>query len=158
MKRILLNTKISKIYILGTILISLLLLGSYFSYAMFTVTKEKSNAISIITGTLSYELLVDGESTENLVVNANSSKEFVITLSNPNNRIARFNFYYLNEIPSNVDVGYIIDCETNTLPEITGVNLESSESIGSSNRYKIMVENNTSNEVVIELGIQVGLD
>ena len=61
MKRILLNTKISKIYILGTILISLLLLGSYFSYAMFTVTKEKSNAISIITGTLSYELLVDGE-------------------------------------------------------------------------------------------------
>ena len=158
MKRILLNTKISKIYILGTILISLLLLGSYFSYAMFTVTKEKSNAISIITGTLSYELLVDGESTENLVVNANSSKEFVITLSNPNNRIARFNFYYLNEIPSNVDVGYIIDCETNTLPEITGINLESSESIGSSNRYKIMVENNTSNEVVIELGIQVGLD
>ena len=158
MKRILLNTKISKIYILGTILISLLLLGSYFSYAMFTVTKEKSNAISIITGTLSYKLLVDGVSTENLVVNANSSKEFVITLSNPNNRIARFNFYYLNEIPSNVDVGYIIDCETNTLPEITGINLESSESIGSSNRYKIMVENNTSNEVVIELGIQVGLD
>ena len=43
-----------------------------------------------------------------LVVESNSSKEFIITLSNPNNRIARFNFYYLNELPSGVEVGYII--------------------------------------------------
>ena len=47
---------VSKFYILGVGLICLLLLGSYFSYAMFTVSKEKSNAISIITGNLDYTL------------------------------------------------------------------------------------------------------
>ncbi|HIS38375.1 MAG TPA: hypothetical protein IAB45_02580 [Candidatus Onthousia faecavium] len=158
MKKILLNTKISKIYIISVILITLLLLTSYFSYAMFTVTKEKRNAISIVTGTLSYDLKVDGNSSQNLVVKANSAEEFIITLTNPNNRIARFNFYYLNEIPTEVNVGYIKDCETTNLPEETGVNLEASKSIGSSNKYKIMVENNSSNEIVIELGVQVGLD
>ena len=158
MKKILLNTKLSKIYVLGSILISFLLLASYFSYAMFTVSKEKSNAISIVTGNLTYDLKVDGEEGNTLTVPSGTSIEFIVTLSNPNERIARFNFYYLDEIPANVNVGYITDCETNPLPGATGVNLESSESIGSSNKYKIMVENNSSNEVVIELGVRVGLD
>ena len=73
------------------ILISILLIGGYFSYAMFTVSKEKSNAISIVTGNLDYKLEVDGIVSNKLVVESNSSKEFIITLSNPNNRIARFN-------------------------------------------------------------------
>ena len=52
---------ISKFYILGVGVICLLLVSAYFSYAMFTVSKEKSNAIRIVTGNLTYKLLVDGE-------------------------------------------------------------------------------------------------
>ena len=91
MKKLLLETSFSKIYIIVMILISILLIGGYFSYAMFTVTKEKSNAISIVTGNLDYKLEVDGIVSNKLVIESNSSKEFIITLSNPNNRIARFN-------------------------------------------------------------------
>ena len=60
MKKLFLETSFSKIYMLGVILISLLILGGYFSYAMFTVSKEKSNAVSIVTGNLEYNLQVDG--------------------------------------------------------------------------------------------------
>ena len=60
MKRLLLETSFSKIYMIGMILITLLVVGGYFSYAMFTVTKEKRNAISIVTGNLTYKLEVDG--------------------------------------------------------------------------------------------------
>ena len=158
MKRLLLETSFSKIYMIVMILISVLLIGGYFSYAMFTVGKEKSNAISIVTGNLTFKLEVDGVETNTLTVDANSSKEFIVTLSNPNNRIARFNFYYLNDLPSNVKAGYILDCETNTLPEAKGVNLEKDGTSGSSNIYKIMVENNSNKEITIELGVNVGLD
>ena len=158
MKKLLLETSFSKIYMIVMIIITLLLVGGYFSYAMFTVSKEKSNAISIVTGNLTYKLEVDGEESNKLVVESNSSKEFIVTLSNPNNRVARFNFYYLNNLPNNVKAGYIIDCETNTLPEAKGVNLEKEGTSGSSNIYKIMVENNSSSKVTINLGVNVGLD
>ena len=146
MKKLLLETSFSKIYMIIMVIITLLILGGYFSYAMFTVSKEKSNAISIVTGNLTYKLEVDGEESNKLVVDANSSKEFIVTLSNPNNRIARFNFYYLNNLPNNVKAGYIIDCETNSLPDAKGVNLEKEGSTGSSNIYKIMVENNSNSD------------
>ena len=55
-------------------------------------------------------------------------------------------------------MGYIIDCETNTLPDAKGINLEKEGTSGSSNTYKIIIENNTSNKVTITLGVNVGLD
>ena len=158
MKRILLNTKISKIYILGSILISFLLLASYFSYAMFTVSKEKSNAISIVTGNLTYELLIDGVESNTLTVAANSKQDFTITLNNPNTRIARFNFYYLGDLPDGISAGYIVADGFNIPPEETGINLETAGSVGASSLYKIRVANNSGSDVNITLGVQVGLD
>ena len=61
MKRLLLETSFSKIYMIVMIIITLLIVGGYFSYAMFTVSKEKSNAIRIVTGNLIYKLTVDGK-------------------------------------------------------------------------------------------------
>ena len=158
MKRLLLETSFSKIYMIVMIIVTLSILGGYFSYAMFTVTKEKSNAISIVTGNLIYDLKVDGIDQEILVVPAGTTKVFTVTLSNPNNRKARYNFYYVGSISNDVKAGYIVDCETNNLPTSVGVNLEASGSAGSSNIYKIMVENNSENEISIELGVNVGLD
>ncbi len=158
MKRLLLETSFSKIYMLVMIIITLLILGSYFSYAMFTVTKEKSNAISIVTGSLNYKLEVDGSNSNTLTVSPNSSKDFIITLSNPNNRIARFNFYYIGDIPSDVEIGYLNEEGINIPPVETGMNLEKIDTSGSSNTYKIRVNNISSNSVTINLGVSVGLD
>ena len=158
MKKLLLETSFSKIYMIVMIIITLLILGSYFSYAMFTVTKEKSNAISIVTGNLTYKLEVDGVEGNVLNVPANSSKEFIVILSNPNNRVARFNFYYIGDLKDGVDVGYIESDGYNTVPLSTGINLEKSESSGSSNTYLIRVNNITNSEITIELGVSVGLD
>ena len=149
---------ISKFYILGVGLICLLLLGSYFSYAMFTVSKEKSNAISIITGNLDYTLQVDGAESNILSVPANTTKEFSVTLSNPNNRVARFNFYYVGSLPSGVTAGYVVDEGLNIPPVAAGTNLEKSGSSGSSNTYTIKVSNNSNSSITITLGVGVGLD
>lgn len=158
MKKILLETSFSKIYIIVMILISVLLLGGYFSYAMFTVSKERNNAISIITGNLTYKLEVDGKEDNELVVESNSSKEFIVTLSNPNNRVARFNFYYLGETFNDINIGYFESSFYNKTPESTGINLEKSGTSGSSNIYRIIIENKSSSEVTINLGVSVGLD
>ena len=158
MKRLLLETSFSKIYMIVMILISVLLIGGYFSYAMFTVSKEKSNAISIVTGNLTYKLEVDGEESNKLVVPSGITKEFTVTLSNPNNRKARFNFYYLGELPSEVKKGYVEREGYNITPESTGVNLEKADASGSSNTYIIRVSNITDSEVTINLGVSVGLD
>ncbi len=158
MKRRLLEKKISKIYILGSILIGFLLLASYFSYAMFTVTKEKNNAISIVTGNLTYELLIDGVESNSLTVAANSRQDFIVTLNNPNTRIARFNFYYLGDLLDGVDIGYIEKESYNTPPVETVINLEQVSTIGSSNTYIVRLANATSSSVTINLGVQVGLD
>lgn len=121
MKNILLETSFSKIYMIVTILITLLILGGYFSYAMFTVTKEKSNAISIVTGNLAYKLDVDGKESKALTVEANTTKEFTVTLSNPNNRIARFNFYYEGDISNNIYLGYVEE-DYHKTPDKEGIN------------------------------------
>ena len=154
----LMTTDISKLYILGVGLICLLLLGSFFSYAMFTVNRERGNAISIVTGNLTYELLVDGEESDSLVVDANSSKTFTITLNNSNNREARFNFYYIGDLPDGVSVGYTTGTGINTPPSEVGVNLVAVNTSGSSNVYKIVVTNDSDSEVTINLGVNVGLD
>ena len=158
MKRLLLETSLSKIYILVIVLISILLIGGYFSYALFTVSKEKSNAISIVTGNLTYELLVDGTKSNTLSVPGNSTKEFTITLNNPNNRTARFNFYYVGTLASDLSAGYKTGSGINIPPEAKGINLEKSGTSGSSNTYKIRVSNNTSGSKTITLGVEVGLD
>ena len=158
MKKILLETSFSKIYMIVMIIITLLILGGYFSYAMFTVTKEKENAISIVTGNLTYELLVDDKETNTLTVPSNSRKDFIVTLSNPNNRVGRFNFYYLGDLPDGVDIGYIEKDEYNVPPTETGINLEKVDTTGSSNTYIVRVANTTGSEISIELGVSVGLD
>ena len=158
MKRLLLETSFSKIYMIAMIIITLLILGGYFSYAMFTVSKERGNAISIVTGNLTYDLKVDGSTGDTLTVPAGETKTFTITLSNPNNRTARFNFYYVGSLPSNVKAGYIAGDGVNTPPVEVGTNLEKVNTTGSSNTYTIRVSNKSGSSAMITLGVGVGLD
>ena len=154
-KRLLLETSLSKIYIIGVILVSLLIIGSYFSYAMFTVTREKNNAISIVTGSLDYKLTVDGEEVNVLTIPAGAIRNFEVELSNPNDRIARFNLSY-KEVEG-VELGYLSSSES-IPPEVKGINLEKSGTNGSSNIYNLRVRNETGEDIEIELIVKVGLD
>ena len=158
MKKLLLETSFSKIYMIVMIIVTLLMLGGYFSYAMFTVSKEKGNAISIVTGNLTYKLTVDNVESNKLVVGAKETKEFTVTLSNPNNREARFNFYYEGSLASGVEAGYKTGEGINIPMGEKGANLTASGSSGSSNIYKIRVRNESSSSVTITLGVGVGLD
>ena len=158
MKKVLLETSFSKIYMISVIVISLFIIGGYFSYAMFTVSKERSDAISIVTGNLIYDLTVDDTKTNTLTIGPNIVKDFTVTLSNPNNRIARFNFYYVGELQNGVYVGYIKKDGINIPPTSTGVNLEKVSTTGSNNKYIIRVVNTTESSISIELGVDVGLD
>ena len=158
MKKLFLETSFSKIYMIVMIIITLLIVGGYFSYAMFTVSKEKSNAIRIVTGNLTYKLTVDGEESNTLTVGSKETKTFTVTLSNNNNRIARFNFYYVGSLPSNVTAGYITGDNLNTPPVSTGNNLEKVDTSGSSNTYSIRISNRSNNEISITLGVKVGLN
>ena len=157
MKRVFFETDLSKAYILIVGLFCMILLGSYFSYAMFTVSKEKSNAISIVTGNLTYDLKVDGTTSNELVVANGETKTFTVTLTNPNNRPARFNFYYVGDLADGLTAGYVVSTGVNTPPEATGVNLETSGA-GSSQTYTIKVTNNSGSNKTITLGVEVGLD
>ena len=158
MKKLFLETSFSKIYMIVMIIITLLIVGGYFSYAMFTVSKEKSNAIRIVTGNLTYKLTVDGEESNTLTVGSKETKTFTVTLSNPNNRIARFNFYYVGSLPTDVTAGYVTGDGLNTPPVSIGINLEKADVSGSSNTYSIRVSNKSSSSATITLGVSVGLD
>ena len=149
---------VSKFYILVVGLICLLLLGSYFSYAMFTVSKEKENAISIITGNITYTLTVNDNESNTLTVPADTTEEFTVVLTNRTNRIARFNFYYIGNLPSDVSAGYVTGDGLNTPPEAPGTNLQAIDTSGSSNTYTIRVSNSSNNPVTITLGVSAGLD
>ena len=155
MKKLLLETSFSKIYMIVMIIITLLILGSYFSYAMFTVTKEKSNAISIVTGNLVYKMTINDEDTNIITIPKGSIMDFKVVLSNPNNISARFNIAYKER--EGVVLGYIETSE-NIPPKEEGVNLEKDKTIGSSNIYNLRVRNETSEDIEIELVVKVGLD
>ena len=149
-----LKQSIPKKYLLLAILVTMLVITSCASYAMFTVTEEKNNAISIVTGSLYYQLTVDGANTTSINVPANTTKTYTVVLTNNNNRTARFNFYYIGNLASNVEIGYVVEAEAIAPPAATGVNLESN----SSQTYQVKVSNNSSSAVTIQLGVSVGLD
>ena len=154
----LMQTDVSKIYIMGVIIFCLILLGSYFSYAMFTVNKEKNRAISIVTGTLEYELKVNNNETNIITVPGNSNATYTINLNNINSRDARLNFYYIGDLPSGVDAGYIVEEGTDVPPIEKGEIFSKAGSNGDKKVYKIKVVNSTSSSVNINLGVQIGLD
>ncbi len=154
----LMKTDVSKVYIMGVAIFCLLLLGGYFSYAMFTVNKEKNRAISIVTGTLEYELKVNDNATNTITVGGNSNATYTINLNNTNNRDARLNFYYIGDLPSGVDAGYIVEEGTDTPPGEKGEVFSKAGSNGDKKVYKIKVVNSSSSSVNINLGVQIGLD
>ena len=95
---------VPKVYAIVAIIISLLCIGGYFSYAMFTVTKEKGKAISIEIGDFNYSISGVGVTNGRVSVPANGEASFTLIVSSLNKTVSRYQLYYLNN--SNVDVYY----------------------------------------------------
>ena len=160
MKRLLLETSLSKMYILVVGLISLLIMGGYFSYAMFTVSKEKDNAISIITGNLTYELLVDGKQGFQITIPSGETVTHTITLTNTSSVPAKFILYYSDSsIYDGVTVGYVNENGYSIPPDKNGVILSAVGTAGSSQTYRIKISGNQSSDRrILGLSVQSGLD
>lgn len=148
------ETNVSKKYVIIVLGISMLMVCSYFSYAMFTVSKEKQNAIKIVTGNLTYKLTVNGAETTSISVPAKTSGELTVVLTNPNSRKVRFNFYYIEStaIKENISIGYV-DGSTEP-PAATGTTYAAGQSV----TYKIKVTNTSSGIIKIPFGVKAGLD
>ena len=151
MKRLLLETSFSKIYIVVMIIITLLIVGGYFSYAMFTVSKEKSNAISIVTGNLTYKLEVDGEEESEITINANTTKVFTVTLTNVNEIEARFLMFY-KTLPNGIDISYK-KVDNYDSPTKDGTIIDNSKK----EVYQIEIRNVTDETKKVNIGAKVGL-
>lgn len=103
----LLQIKVSKIYAFITIFVSLLCLGGYFSYAMFTVTKEKESALNVVVGGLNYTVTGTGVTNNQITVAGNSISTYVLTLTSQNRIDSRYQLFYQDN--SNVDIYYLED-------------------------------------------------
>ena len=144
MKKIL-QMKVSKIYVLVAILISVLCFTGYFSYAIFTVSKEKEEALSMVIGEINYTISGSGVSNNRVTVAGGGSQTITLTVTSQNEFETRYQLYYLNN--SNVKVYYVND---NADPFGTiGIN-------SSTKTIKIVIKNNSSSSLTITLGIQGG--
>lgn len=163
-KKILMDTNISKIWIVFVVLASLIMIGTYFSYAMFTVSAEKKDALSIATGNLTAFMTITGYSattipagTRSVTIPANSTKTVLVTIESNNSISARFNFYYVGTLASGVTVGYTDATGYNTPPAATGTTLNAKGSTGSSVIYQVVLKNTTTSSQTVTFGAQMGL-
>ena len=73
-RKAVLSKKISVWYGVIMVLIAIICIGTYYSYAMFTVEKIKGNAISIVTGELVYEISGSDITNQEISVKGNEIK------------------------------------------------------------------------------------
>ncbi len=146
--------KFEKSYLIVLGIISLFLVVGYSSYALFTVKKENKEAIRIVTGTLVGTLTSEDTSFQEnkITVDANTKKDITITLTNNNDRTAKLNFYYLDNISEKVHINYYKDTP-NLPPTKDGIVLEQ----GASESYHLRIYNLTSSSVTVEFKSDGGL-
>ena len=152
--KLLKKRRIEKSYLIVAGIISLFVVIGYFSYAMFTVNKEQKEAIRIITGTLNATLSSEDKDFKNnkITVKANSTKKFTIVLENQNQRDARFNFCYENNLEEGAEVGYLNTTKDIPPPE-EGVVI----SQGESKQYEIGIKNTTEKDITVTFNSNAGL-
>lgn len=77
-------SKGKKIYIVILLLITVLVTTFYFSYAIFSNTKEEHGKLNIVAGTLNYKIGSSSLDNDSIMILANTSKEIKIKLTSLN--------------------------------------------------------------------------
>ena len=112
-------SKGKKIYIIILLLITILVTTFYFSYAIFSNTKEEHGKLNIVAGTLNYKIESSELEENSILVSANSSKEIKIKLTSLNEVSSKYELYYvLDKVNENVSVGYSKDTKDNVVGTI----------------------------------------
>ena len=109
-------SKGKKIYFLVLILITILVTTFYFSYAIFSNTKEEHGKLNIVAGTLNYKIESSELDSDSITLPANTSKEIKIKLTSLNEVSSKYELYYiLDKTNDKVSVGYSKDTKDSVL-------------------------------------------
>ena len=109
-------SKGKKIYFLVLILITILVTTFYFSYAIFSNTKEEHGKLNIVAGTLNYKIESSELDNDSITLEANTSKEIKIKLTSLNEVSSKYELYYiLDKMNDKVSVGYSKDTKDSVL-------------------------------------------
>ena len=109
-------SKGKKIYFLVLILVTILVTTFYFSYAIFSNTKEEHGKLNIVAGTLNYKIESSELDSDSITLPANTSKEIKIKLTSLNEVSSKYELYYiLDKTNDKVSVGYSKDTKDSVL-------------------------------------------
>lgn len=100
-------SKGKKIYILSIVLIIFVVSIMYFSYAIFTETKEYSGKLNVVAGTLDYKIESDDLSENKITLDAKETKKITVKISSLNSIDSKYNLYYTTT--GNIEIGYVTD-------------------------------------------------
>ncbi len=144
--------KIILVLIMGMIISGIVLM--YKSFALFSVNQINRSVITIKVGTMNGTIKVNQNATDSLTINANETKEFTVTLENTNRIAGKFLFYYQQELPNGLTIGYQVATDIDIPPDTMGTVLSSNET----QTYSIKVSNKTSSSQTITLKTTGGLE
>jgi len=141
---------IRKTYVIIIGILSLILSIGYISYASFSVQKEKSNGISIVTGNLIYNLQGKCITNNKIEIGPNETKEIEVTIESLNSIESCYQMYYQNN--PNIEISYI---ESSDAPYQESIGTHPGDDY--TKVTTIIIKNKTDEIQSVEIGAQGGL-
>ena len=142
-------SKGKKIYFLVLILVTILVTTFYFSYAIFSNTKEEHGKLNIVAGTLNYKIESSELDSDSITIPVNTSKEIRIKLTSLNEVSSKYELYYiLDKTNDKVSVGYSKDTKDSVLGTVEG---------SSSKMISIVVRNDSDTSSKVTFKVLGGL-
>lgn len=132
--------------IVVTLLLGALLLLISYSYAFYTISYEKKNALTLTAGSISYTL-TSGSMNERqeVIVGANSMLTFTVNLKSNNEIDSLYQLYYSGTLPSGVTISYKTSVPDGVIEK------------GATEVIVLAIENTNSSSKIITIGVQGGL-
>ena len=143
-------------YLIAIVLLLILVIGGYFSYAIFTASSEAKGALNIVTGNL-YSLIESADLDENksITIPPEETKIVTIKLTNANGTKAKVNLYY-QATSDALEIGYLADGDE--APNKLGYVLEKNGENNSTKTIYVKITNNDASENKITFGTSAGLE
>ena len=137
------------------VLVTILVIGGYFSYALFTTSSESKGALNIVTGNL-YALIesTDLDSDKEVVVAPGEARVVAMDLVNVNGRDAKLNLFY-KATSSNIQIGYLKSGDE--APTQNGVVLGANGTNTERKKIKVRILNKDTQNVTVTFGTTAGL-
>ena len=138
--------------IVGAIFLGLLLLMFSYSYALFTISKERENAFQVIAGNLYYRLSSNAFQEENeILVPANTEMDIELTLESLNSISSEYHLYYETVLPYDVTINYVSDYQKPSDQIGIAATADGKKTI------VLHINNRSDQELVLPIGVSGGL-